>query len=83
MIPAAADEGIWPAAGASRTGHSTPDAASCRGVTRRLPRTCQACGTWCGSFLSLDGPCPLFNRKGCILRHDRRFGQTPPEEAMP
>lgn len=80
MIPTAADGGIWPAAGASRTEQCISDAAPFQGVTRRLPRTCRACGTWCGSAFTLDGLCPLLNRNGCILRHDRRFRfQASPE----
>lgn len=48
----------------------------CQHTTRDLPSVCRVCGTWCGSFLTADGPCPLFNRVGCILRHDARFREA-------
>ena len=34
-----------------------------------LPAVCETDPTRCGSFLSSDGPCPRYARRGCPLRH--------------
>lgn len=49
------------------------DGGPCRLVTKDLPRSCKTCGTLCGSFMSVDGYCPLFGKTWCVLRADVRF----------
>ncbi len=34
-----------------------------------LPAVCETDPSRCGSFLSSDGPCPRYARRGCPLRH--------------
>jgi len=34
-----------------------------------LPAVCETDPTRCGSFLTSDGPCPRYARRGCPLRH--------------
>jgi hypothetical protein len=46
-----------------------------------LPAVCETDPTRCGSFLSSDGPCPRYARRGCPLRHQDGYqavtGPTP------
>ncbi len=46
-----------------------------------LPAVCETDPTRCGSFLSSDGPCPRYARRGCPLRHQEGYqavtGPTP------
>ncbi len=37
------------------------------------PPACCTEATLCGSFLSSDGPCTLYTRRGCPLRHQDRY----------
>ena len=34
-----------------------------------LPPVCSTDPSRCGSFLTSDGPCPRYARRGCPLRH--------------
>ena len=48
-----------------------------------LPPICETDPSRCGSFLSSDGPCPRYSRRGCPLRKDPRYAidqDTPPGE---
>jgi len=38
-----------------------------------LPPVCETDPTRCGSFLSSDGPCPRYSRRGCPLRHQAGY----------
>ena len=38
-----------------------------------LPPICETDPSRCGSFLSSDGPCPRYSRRGCPLRKDPRY----------
>ena len=46
-----------------------------------LPPVCSTDPSRCGSFLSSDGPCPRYARRGCPLRHQEGYqavtGPTP------
>ena len=38
-----------------------------------LPPVCSTDPSRCGSFLSSDGPCPRYARRGCPLRHQEGY----------
>ena len=38
-----------------------------------LPPVCSTDPSRCGSFLSSDGPCARYSRRGCPLRKDPRY----------
>lgn len=42
----------------------------------RLPAVCETDPTRCGSFLSSDGPCPRYARRGCPLRHQAGYQEV-------
>jgi len=48
----------------------TPDEA--------LPPVCETDPSRCGSFLSSDGPCPRYARRGCPLRHQAGYKAVTP-----
>jgi len=39
----------------------------------RLPAVCETDPSRCGSFLSPDGPCARYSRRGCPLRHQAGY----------
>ena len=38
-----------------------------------LPAVCETDPSRCGSFLTSNGPCPRYSRRGCPLRKDPRY----------
>lgn len=38
-----------------------------------LPAVCETDPSKCGSFLSSDGPCARYSRRGCVLRHQAGY----------
>ena len=38
-----------------------------------LPPVCCTDPSRCGSFLSSDGPCARYSRRGCVLRHQAGY----------
>jgi phage N-6-adenine-methyltransferase len=38
-----------------------------------LPAVCETDPSRCGSFLSSDGPCARYSRRGCVLRHQAGY----------
>ena len=43
-----------------------------------LPAVCETDPSRCGSFLSSDGPCPRYARRGCPLRHQAGYKAVTP-----
>ncbi len=43
-----------------------------------LPAVCETDPTRCGSFLSSDGPCARYSRRGCPLRHQAGYKAVTP-----
>ena len=41
-----------------------------------LPAVCETDPTRCGSFLSSDGPCARYSRRGCVLRHQAGYQEV-------
>jgi len=41
-----------------------------------LPAVCETDPTRCGSFLSSDGPCARYSRRGCPLRHQAGYQEV-------
>ena len=48
----------------------TPDEA--------LPPVCETDPSRCGSFLSRDGPCARYSRRGCPMRHQAGYQAVTP-----
>ena len=43
-----------------------------------LPAVCETDPSRCGSFLSSDGPCARYARRGCPLRHQAGYQAVTP-----
>ena len=57
------------------TAQNINDSESC---DEALPPVCCTDPSRCGSFLSSDGPCARYSRRGCPLRHQAGYQEVTP-----
>jgi len=61
-----------------RRGEKTTAPWTGRPPCNGLPVVCCTDSTRCGSFLSSDGPCARYTRRGCPLRHQAGYQAVTP-----